>query len=374
MNRTFLNQGKKMLLVAAASAAIAGCGGATAKKETKPEKPVTPYSNAESEDLNPPPAAESTVETSGAPTDLKVPGAEFGKGTPVYSLISISETEIQSAAENGTAKQKKVKKVKGKIPNCAEIESQMEGLTWGMHYKNVMDIFEKKVRAKYEPLIKEARGAVEEDHIRMQMSQEISKITNNYVVFDGKRTGFEGSLIEPEFTHNNGESLIMWDAGKYVEYLFFFNDRLWKRYRSFRKDSFQDDITFEKYLGTLENRFGPGLEVRNEDDELVEEIWQNDDTYMSAQDKSGFYGVYCLVFASKVTEENIARLRPNKNRSDGKVDSNVSSMVGSVTSGDVVDHESSVIDSFTGKSVGAKTGTVDMSHSVMGDKKKPEKK
>ena len=56
MNKPFF-QSKKMLLAAAASLAVAGCGGAATEKSAKPERPSTPYSTAESEDLNPPPAA-----------------------------------------------------------------------------------------------------------------------------------------------------------------------------------------------------------------------------------------------------------------------------------------------------------------------------
>jgi hypothetical protein len=86
---------------------------------------------------------------------------------------------------------------------------------------------------------------------------------------------------------------------------------------------------------------------------------------MSAKDKSEFYGVFCLYFEARVTEDNLAKLRPNADKADGSVGSNVSEMVQSVTSGDIADHDSSVLDGYTGVNSGGKGVTIDSSNSVM---------
>ena len=88
--------------------------------------------------------------------------------------------------------------------------------------------------------------------------------------------------------------------------------------------------------------------------------------YMFAKDKSGFYGVYCLYFTAKATQDNLAKLRTSTGRHDGSVDKDVSSMVTSVTSGELSDHHSSVIDSYAGSQGGSSSSSIDRGHSVMG--------
>jgi hypothetical protein len=158
--------------------------------------------------------------------------------------------------------------------------------------------------------------------------------------------------------------MLEWDAGKFVEYMFFFNGRFWKRLRTFRKEALHIP-DFETYVGTLDAKFGPGKRINDEKGNLVEVRWQNDDTYMTAKDKSSFYGVFCLYFTARVSEDNLAKLRPNAGKSDGSVGTQVSDMVQSVTSGDIADHDSAVLDGYTGVNSGGKGATIDSNDSVM---------
>jgi hypothetical protein len=232
-----------------------------------------------------------------------------------------------------------------------------------MHYKAVIHNFEKRINKAYEEEFKAAAGAVEEDNIRTKMQREVNKLKRSYIEFSGERTGYEGAVLDDEFTHNNGESMLEWDAGKFVEYLFFFNGRFWKRLRTFRKEALNIP-DFASYVATLEKTFGEGKKFYNQKGELTEVRWQNDDTYMTAKDKSPFYGVFCLYFTAKVTEDNLAKLRPNADRDDGSVKQEVSGMIKSVTGGDLADHDSTVVDSYTGNQVGSGV-TIDRSDSVL---------
>lgn len=280
--------------------------------------------------------------------DIEVPGAKWGL-----------KKEAAAKAAN-VKKGKKGKKVSEAdpatqpVPFSDAIAEQMEGLPWGMTYSSVIARFESQVRAAYSEQLKNSGGLVEEDRIRGNMLRDIAKLKKSYVEFKGQRTGFEGSLIENEFTHNNNESMVMWDAGKYVEYMFFFEGRFWKRLRAFRKDQI-NNLDFDAYVGTLQNRFGQGKEIMSADGQFVTFKWKNKDTYMTAEDRSGFYGVYCLVFSARLTEDNLAKLRTNADRNDGSTKENVSSMVETVTSGESSDHHDAVIDSYTGSAQGQPT-------------------
>jgi Fe-S cluster biosynthesis and repair protein YggX len=180
------------------------------------------------------------------------------------------------------------------------------------------------------------------------MMREISRLKKSYTKVDGKRTGFEGDVIGREFTHNNNESMIKWDAGKYVEYMFFINNRFWKRLRTFRKDSFAEDITFDDFVSTLVGRFGDGKEMFNDRDQLAEMKWQNKDTLAVAEDRSDMFGVYSLSFIAKVTNSHLSRLRTHKAKDGDAEKGAVSPIVSTVTSGDVTDRHSNVVDDYTG--------------------------
>ncbi|MCP4600546.1 MAG: hypothetical protein GY847_08445 [Proteobacteria bacterium] len=361
------------------SAAMAfGCGGSSAVVQKKPSATGAdaPFGAVgDSSDLKGPEDdstsdEEETTRASYDPNDLQVPGAQYG--------LKKKGKQAKKAAKK-CKKGKKGRKcraaAKKGIPFSDAITEQMQGIPWGMHYKAVMAQFEKRIKMAYKEELQNARGAIEEDRVRSKMVRELNKMKRSLIKFDGQHTGMEGVLIGEEFTHNNNEAMFMWDAGKFVEYLFFFEGRFWKRMRSFRKDTLQDNVTFPKYVKTLANRFGEGKEIRNDTNELLEIVWQNDDTYMFARDKSGFYGVYCLVFMARVTQDNLAQLRTSSGLKDGSVTDEISGVVTSVTSGDLSDHNTSVIDGYTGEdSGGSKGSTIDRHHSVMGKKDKKKGK
>ncbi len=361
---------KTMVLLAALAVMALGCGGASkGPKRASASGTDAPFGGAgDSSDLRGPSDGEDDGETYDA-SDLSIPGNEYG--------LKAQEGKSKKKCRKGKRGRKcrKAAKKSTGIPQSEAITEQMAGLPWGMHYKTIIKQFEKKIRDSFKEDLANAGGAVEEDRIRSKMMREVSAMKKSYVVFDGKRTGLEGVLVGEEFTHNNGESMLSWDAGKFVEYLFFFNGRFWKRMRTFRKDSLQGNITFEIYKDTLVNRFGDGRENRNDSAELVEIKWMNEDTYMVARDKSGFYGVFCLLFTARVSEDNLDKLRTRTDRKDGNVDAEVSNVVDSVTSGDLSDHNTSVIDGYTGDDSGGSGGSSpDSSHSVMGGKSKKKGK
>ena len=337
---------------------ILGCGGSAEQQKPENAATIDPF-GVGSVDLRAG-ASEDDGDEEVDMTDLQVPGAEYG--------MKKSAGSAKANCPKGKAGKKcraDAKKTSGPIPESAEIAGQMEGIPWGLEHRAVMGNFEKRINKEYEGELKNANGAVEEYDVRTKLMREIKKLKKSYVEFNGQTTGYEGAVLEGEFTHNNGESMLEWDADKFVEYLFFFNGRFWKRLRTFRKEALNIP-DFDTYIGTLEAKFGKGKHITDASGKLVEVRWQNDDTYMTAKDKSGFYGVFCLYFTARVSEDNLAKLRPNEDKADGSVDSNVSEMVQSVTSGDIADHNSSVLDNYTGQDSGGKGVTIDADDSVMG--------
>jgi hypothetical protein len=341
---------------------MSGCGGSAEPQKPENATSIDPFGVGEV-DLRAG-ASDNNDDDDVDMTDLQVPGSEYG--------LKKGGGTAKTKCPKGKAGKKcraAAKKASGPIPESSEIAGQMEGIPWGLHYRGVMKNFEQRIRKEYEDELKNARGAVEEYDVRTKMMREIQKLKKSYVEFNGQTTGYEGAVLEGEFTHNNGESMLEWDAGKFVEYMFFFKGRFWKRLRTFRKEALNIP-DFETYVGTLDAKFGQGKRIYDSSGALAEVRWQNGDTYMTAKDKTSFYGVFCLYFTARVSEDNLSALRPNADKGDGRVDEHVSEMVQSVTSGDIADHNSSVLDNYTGQDTGGKGVTIDADHSVMGKKKK----
>ena len=233
------------------------------------------------------------------------------------------------------------------------IPDLMEELVWGMSVKKVFSVFEHKIREKHEERMKAEQGdLLAEDRIRSEMIRELNKVKNSYVAFNGQTTGYESHMVNPEFTHNNNESMLVWDAGKYVEYLFFIKDRFWKRVRLFRIDEL-GGITLGDFLATMEPLMGrPGQEIVDDEGELEMIVWRDEDTFAAILDGSEFFGVYGLRLSAAQTEVNLAKIRVNADKTDPtKVSADVASTIDrAVSSVDMDDHQESVIDSYTGKS------------------------
>jgi hypothetical protein len=374
MKRIFFGAGAFALLCAALIAA--GCGGGA--KEGKKSKIFSTEApkQASAEEFKEPEltggessgGGESSMALSSEDESIVIPGSQYG-GAPTI----VPEPKAKKKSKKGAV----VDLPAGYIPVSEGISEQMEGLQWGMSYKKIMALFEQKIRTAYAEELKGVAGdALAEDGVRTRMLREISKMKKSYVEFKGQTTGFEGHMISEEFTHNNNESMLVWDAGKYVEYLFFIDGRFWKRLRAFRKDSFKTDITFIDFLGTIEGRFQvKGREFFDAKGNLDRVSWRNEDTFADVVDRSGFFGAYGLRFESAITTTYLAKLRTNADRDKGIVTDKVSDVVDQVTSasGDKLkDSEASVIDNYTGEKVGNANTELDAQDSVTskGAKKK----
>lgn len=375
MRKTIFVAGALALLGAALIAA--GCGGAA--KEGKKSKIFSTEApkQASAEDFQAPEmggggesSGDGAMKLSSDDESVIVPGSEFG-GPPAI----VPEPKAKKKGKKGAV----VDLPAGYIPVSEGIAEQMEGLKWGMTSRKVIALFEQKIRTAYEEELKGVAGdALAEDGVRTRMLAEIKKMKKSYVEFKGQTTGFEGHMISEEFTHNNDEAMLVWDAGKYVEYLFFIDGRFWKRLRAFRKDSFKTDISFIDFLGTIEGRFQvKGREFFDAKGNLDRVSWRNEDTFADVVDRSSFFGAYGLRFQSAITATYIAKLRTNADRDKGIVTDKVSDVVDQVTSpsGDKLrDSEASVIDNYTGEKVGEANTELDAQDSVTskGKKKKTE--
>ena len=87
---------------------------------------------------------------------------------------------------------------------------------------------------RYEEKIKATTDVSVQDKLRKEKKAELARTSGTYVKFDGKKTGWDVSIVENEFAHGTGESMMeRWEneGGKNNRRFFFFKDeKLWKMY------------------------------------------------------------------------------------------------------------------------------------------------
>ena len=285
------------------------------------------------------------VQLTAEDNQIIVPGSNFGGAPAMKGGGKAKGRKGKKNAKNDAASNP------ANWPKTDSVADLMEGLQWGMTVKKVFSIFEQKIREKYDEKMAAVQGdLLKEDQIRAKMYKELNEVKDSYVAFNGQTTGYESHMVDVEFTHNNNESMMVWDAGKYVEYLFFINNRFWKRVRLFRIDKL-GGITLQDFVASMENVLGcKGEEILDQDGNLVKIVWRDKDTFVAVLDGSKFFGVYGLRLSSAITETHLAKLRTNKGKSSGKVDEAISATIDkAVSSVDYNDNAESVIDGYTGK-------------------------
>jgi hypothetical protein len=197
-------------------------------------------------------------------------------------------------------------------PNSAAIAEALGELRWGMEPRQVHQYFVQQIQQRYRPRLAKAPGSIEEDRLRREMDDEVRRLRESYVRFEGSRTGWDLSFLRGEFTHGNQESMLVYRDENSQNFYFFIGGRLWKWYKAFDASVFQGQ-GFEQFAGAVQGRFGQAAERSGR---LVEDgpqqrwlEWQDSATRLRAIDQTHFYGFYCLVFEDKGVLDRIDTLR-----------------------------------------------------------------
>lgn len=240
-------------------------------------------------------------------------------------------------------------------PDRAAVAEAMDNLEWGMSKEQLMRHFVAQIHEEYKPKFRKVTGAIEEDRLRHKLREDIRRVRESYVEFDGTTTGWDVSFLRGEFTHNNNEAMIVVRDEEAQNFYFLINGKFWKLYRAFNSEVFAGS-SFDQFANALQGRFGRAARKEGSLHEGARPTrwleWKNRDTRLRAVDNTTFYGFYCLVFESRDMLGKLDRLRVNKSKSGNKSHS----LVDSVTSGEVEanpDNHPNVVDRITGRNRGS---------------------
>jgi hypothetical protein len=271
----------------------------------------------------------------------------------LLGLAMLGSTLASVGVAHAAPKKKKAKQAQvEEAPESPEIAGTLGDLKWGTERDQVLARFVNAVKEKYKPKLAKATGAIEEDKLRANMRDEISRIKDSVVEFDGKKTGWDVSFLKGEFTHHNDESLFAVTDDSSQNYYFFIHGKLWKWYKAFNAKAFAGK-SFDQFAEAIQGRYGKSAPREGEltagagKQRWLE--WQDPTTRLRAVDNGQFYGFYCLVFEDKNTVRRLPELR--RNAGDGGPRKH--ELVESVTNGDDesahADGNQDIVDRITGK-------------------------
>jgi hypothetical protein len=191
------------------------------------------------------------------------------------------------------------------------LAEKFAGFKFGMTKDEVLAVLQKQINERFEEKIKGTTDVAMQDRYRKEKKAELSRTSSTYVDFSGKSTGWDVSIVEAEFAHNTGESMMeRWenDGGKNQRrFFFFYNQKLWKMFISLDVSMIPEDKrNFDTFKGVMENQYGKGAI----DNGTI--YWRAGEFDVRAIDRLKDYGALGLVLEDPKVRNELVALRESK--------------------------------------------------------------
>lgn len=187
----------------------------------------------------------------------------------------------------------------------------MSTYKFGMTKDEVIATLAKQLDAKYAEKLESTTDVYAQDQLRREKKKDLARLSSSWVSFDGKRSGWDVSLVEEEFAHGTGESmLVQWENqdGKNQRRFFFFADgQLYKMFISLDTSVWPEDKrNFDVFRQSMEGRYGAG------DVDGGKITWRAGEFEVRAVDKLRTYSALCLVIYSPSVATDLESKRKDK--------------------------------------------------------------
>jgi hypothetical protein len=228
---------------------------------------------------------------------------------------------------------------------------------WGMKPEEVMAQARVAVEARYQERIDKARQDPGlQQRIRDEMQRELTAVKKSYTKFEGQKTGWDVSIIGPEFQQNTSEAVLVTKEDMWTRYFFFFEDGLYKMFLAFNKDAIGGK-SFQEFGKGMEAKYGHAKEVYRDDKTRGGVVHKLDHYEWSAGggdrlrmvDRSEFYGVYCMVLYDGSVQDRVNERRKVVNPGEVKRDELVEGVTGKNSNAKGSDIDDDIIDRVVGK-------------------------
>jgi hypothetical protein len=230
--------------------------------------------------------------------------------------VAASAEAKPAAPASEPAKTKKAAPAKKPTPVSAEHKKALAelygGFKFGMTKDEVISVFSKQLDERYDDKIKATTDITAQDRLRQDKKAEVTRLGASYATFEtAKPSPWDVSIVEDEFMHNTGESMLeRWEnqAGKNQRRFFFFYDgHLWKMLLSLDMSILPEDKkSFATFRAVMESKYGAG------DVEDGRISWRTPDFEVRAIDKLKTYDALALVIEDPRLRRQVDAVREAK--------------------------------------------------------------
>jgi hypothetical protein len=202
--------------------------------------------------------------------------------------------------------------------HATELGKLMGEYKFGMESKAILKILGASINESFEEKIKATTDVYQQDKLRRTRDGELARIKKSYVDFKGVKGGWDVSIVDDQFAHNAGVSMLVhWEneGGVDQRRFFFFKDgKLYKMFIALNSKNLKpEQKNFDFFKGLMEAKYGAGKVVLSKDLDGVERPmgieWRTAHHHVSALDKLNFYGSFCLVIADPAVEKDVIAAR-----------------------------------------------------------------
>lgn len=188
------------------------------------------------------------------------------------------------------------------------------GFKFGMTKDEVIATFSKQLDERYDEKIKATTDIAEQDRLRKDKRAEVTRLAQTYTTFEPTKTSpWDVSIVENEFSHNTGESMLeRWEnqGGKNQRrFFFFYEGKLWKMFLSLDMSILsEDNKNFASFENSMTNVYGPG-DVSVETGSIT---WRTDEFELRAVDKLKTYDALGLAVSDAKMQREVEAAREAK--------------------------------------------------------------
>jgi len=191
------------------------------------------------------------------------------------------------------------------------LAEKMGSFKFGMTKDEVIGVISKQLDQKYDEKIKGTSDITQQDRFRRDRKAELDTVKQSFVSFDGKKTGWDVSIIEDEFAHHTEESMIeRWENSNGRNdrrFFFFFGGKLWKMFISLDVSILPaDKKSFDEFQKVMVGQYGDG------DVEAGKLSWHTDDFDVHAVDKLKTYDALGFILEDNKAKKDVEALREAK--------------------------------------------------------------
>jgi hypothetical protein len=195
------------------------------------------------------------------------------------------------------------------------IKESLGALQWGMSKADLIKLLKAQIRTDFEQRIKVERDIMRQDAIYQESKERAQRLGENFIAFEGAKSGWDVSPIAREFSRDNHEAMLV-VAGKGTRDLYFFmQGKLWKWYRELDREA----VDALSSTPALKRRFGPGKPQQTRRDDSNEPFpgttWSDGSTRVTTMLRGA---ETCLIFEDLHTLENLDKLRAHGQSSANK--------------------------------------------------------